>query len=140
MEEVNKVKKPMNAFFLYRQEMKSKIYAEFQTQKSIAISQIAATQWRNESEEVKQGYRERANERREKFKAEYPNFIWPSKKTRQNKRNLRIIADYTSSESRVGVKLDGQSAEMDIPKLEIPHWNFSSAEDILKDFFDVKSG
>ncbi|KAI8892737.1 hypothetical protein BC833DRAFT_610771 [Globomyces pollinis-pini] len=55
-----KVKKPMNAFFLYRKQMRSKIIKLFNITQSQEISKIAGQLWANEPRIVKSHYKQLA--------------------------------------------------------------------------------
>ncbi|KAJ2997480.1 hypothetical protein HDV02_005521 [Globomyces sp. JEL0801] len=51
-----KVKKPMNAFFVYRKQMRQKITQVYQVTKSQEISKIAGQAWAMEPDHVKKYY------------------------------------------------------------------------------------
>ncbi|KAJ2997458.1 hypothetical protein HDV02_005499 [Globomyces sp. JEL0801] len=53
---VKKVKKPMNAFFVYRKQMRQKITQIYQLTKSQDISRIAGQSWALEPEHVKRHF------------------------------------------------------------------------------------
>lgn len=58
----------MNAFFFYRKHLKHKIAESNSTTNSNQISKIAAEQWKNEPESVKQIYKEMSKKAYDDFK------------------------------------------------------------------------
>ncbi|KAI8897605.1 hypothetical protein BC833DRAFT_36182 [Globomyces pollinis-pini] len=58
----SKVKKPMNAFFVYRKQMRQKIMDIYNVSKSQDISKIAGQSWSLEPESVKKHYYQMALE------------------------------------------------------------------------------
>ncbi|KAJ3251276.1 hypothetical protein HK103_002546 [Boothiomyces macroporosus] len=82
-------KKPLNAFFLYRSEMKDTIMQEHHTHKANEIIRIAAEKWRTETKEVKEHYKLKSKQLYAEHAKKYPDFVWPSKTSRQQKLALR---------------------------------------------------
>ena len=147
MPKVKEVKKPSNAFFIYRKSVISRIKAEFQVDHSSKISKIAAQLWKDEAVEVKLMYKNQANAEREKFLVENPNFVWPSKKITAHKRVSSTSSTVSvSSENSLGVELVHPADEYLFrlrfgsdkvsDELFLPKWDFNSADEILKDFFN----
>ncbi len=75
----NHVKKPNNAFMLYRKDKKDEIMAKFGITKSHEISKEAGLMWKVETPYVKMHYKQIADELFAKHKEMYPDYIWPSK-------------------------------------------------------------
>jgi hypothetical protein len=65
------IKKPANAFFLYRSDMKEKILHEYGSKTSQEISRKAGELWKQESESIKTKYQLAAQKVYEKFKLEH---------------------------------------------------------------------
>ncbi|KAJ3273215.1 hypothetical protein HDV01_004717 [Terramyces sp. JEL0728] len=78
--DANKVRKPMNAFFFYRNHLKAQLEEENSTTNSNEISKIAAAQWKKESEKVRKVYKDMSKKAYDEFKLKYPDFEWNHKK------------------------------------------------------------
>ncbi|KAJ3322285.1 hypothetical protein HDV06_003178 [Boothiomyces sp. JEL0866] len=78
--DTKRIRKPMNAFFYYRQHVKDEIEATCSTSNSNEISKIAAERWKGESEQVQQLYRNKSKEAYDAFKLKHPDFIWNHKR------------------------------------------------------------
>ena len=77
-QEMQQPKKPSNAFFLYRKDMKEYITTTFNISKSHEIVKQAAIMWKSESEQVKEKYKQMSNDEFKEHKRLYPDYVWPS--------------------------------------------------------------
>ncbi|KAJ3322283.1 hypothetical protein HDV06_003176 [Boothiomyces sp. JEL0866] len=78
--DANKIRKPMNAFFFYRNHLKAQLEERNSTTNSNEISKIAAAQWKREPETVKKIYKDLSKRAYDEFKLKYPDFEWNHKK------------------------------------------------------------
>ncbi|KAJ3320072.1 hypothetical protein HDV06_005722 [Boothiomyces sp. JEL0866] len=70
------VKKPMNAYFFYKSHMKDTILINNPNANSSEIAKIAALQWKNEPEHIKEIYREQSRKAFRQHKLDHPNYEW----------------------------------------------------------------
>ncbi|KAJ3311038.1 hypothetical protein HDV04_004458 [Boothiomyces sp. JEL0838] len=89
--QISSVRKPPNAFFVYRKAMLSQITKKHNTTKSHEVSRIAGQMWAKEPESVRSQYQKLAMIARELHLQKYPDFKWPSKKFGKKQRSrLRL--------------------------------------------------
>lgn len=114
MSKNEKIKKPQNAFFLYRNEIKNQIKLEHNVSKSREISKFAGLKWRLESQEVKQKYKERAQRDFENHKKLHPEYQWPSRSIEYKSRQRHQQKDISSWQvERKEGERDGESAAVE---------------------------
>ncbi|KAJ3326014.1 hypothetical protein HDV06_002399 [Boothiomyces sp. JEL0866] len=94
------VRKPLNAFFLYKQSRKQEIIIQYGVKRNCDISKIASEMWKNENEEIKNAFTKQAEIAYKEHKEKYPDFIWPSKgkkfKESRMKPNLKLETDVST--------------------------------------------
>lgn len=83
--EANKIKRPKNAFILYRSAMSKKIMKKNGSTNNQAVSKEAAVQWKNESEAVKQQYYDLAKLEAQRHAEMYPDYKYTPGITQRNK-------------------------------------------------------
>ncbi|KAJ3268894.1 hypothetical protein HDV01_002122 [Terramyces sp. JEL0728] len=69
--------------------MKDSIMQEHHTHKANEIISIAAQQWRAETKETKDYYKQKSKQLYAEHAKKYPDFVWPSKTSKQQKLALR---------------------------------------------------
>jgi len=84
----SKVKRPRNAFIIYRQKYHPIIKAQRPNIHNNDISQILGKQWRDEPESVKNEYRALAEEFKRKHAAENPGYQYAPRKPSEKKRRM----------------------------------------------------
>ena len=83
------VKKPMNSFFIYKQNTRSAIIKKYGVTKNSEISRIASALWKQESRQVIDRYKQLAEQALQQHKLLYPDFLWPSKSSEYKKLKRR---------------------------------------------------
>ncbi|ORX48434.1 hypothetical protein BCR36DRAFT_80997 [Piromyces finnis] len=81
--------RPPNPFILYRQEHHSKVLAEHEGISNTEISKIIGKMWKNESEEVKNKYKEKAQEMKRRHKLMYPDYRFAPRKQEEIRRRKK---------------------------------------------------
>lgn len=98
----NDILRPPNPFILYRQEHHSKVLAEHEGISNTEISKIIGKMWKNESEEVKNKYKEKAQEMKRRHKLMYPDYRFAPRKQeeiRRRKKRKNITPENTTSQA-----------------------------------------
>ena len=90
-------KKPMNSFFLYKQDIRSRIIQEYGVKKNSDISRIASAMWKQEPVSVVTRYKEMADKALLLHKLAHPDFVWPSKSPQYKKLKRRTSSASVSS-------------------------------------------
>lgn len=93
----NPTKKPMNSFFLYKQDVRSRIIQEYGVKKNSDISRIASAMWKQEPVSVVTRYKEMADKALMLHKLAHPDFVWPSKSPQYKKLKRRTSCASASS-------------------------------------------
>jgi hypothetical protein len=83
------VKRPMNSFFIYKQNTRSAIIKKYGVTKNSEISRIASALWKQESRQVIDRYKQLAEQALQQHKLLYPDFLWPSKSSEYKKLKRR---------------------------------------------------
>ncbi|KAJ3323033.1 hypothetical protein HDV06_002479 [Boothiomyces sp. JEL0866] len=115
--QISSVRKPPNAFFVYRKAMLSQITKKHNTTKSHEVSRIAGQMWAKEPEGVRSQYQKLAMIARELHLQKYPDFKWPSKKFGKKQRSrLRLQEkeeekELFNLETSMPIKLEETSSE-----------------------------
>jgi hypothetical protein len=79
------IPRPKNCFMAYREHMQHKVLAENPGMNNKLVSVIAAQMWNKESEDVKQFWKERAQQLKLEHKIKYPDYKFaPKKKSQKN--------------------------------------------------------
>ena len=76
----DKVKRPMNAFFVWSRKMRKKIASENPKMLSFEISKLLGTQWKALTDEEKRPYIDEAKQMREAHIKKHPNYKYISKR------------------------------------------------------------
>jgi hypothetical protein len=116
------VKKPLNAFFMYRKSITDEIIRDHKVSKSHEISRIAGQRWAAESNQVKEYFAKLSADAFARHKELYPEYIWPSKKNSKVKAKRKAILNK--------LKAEGNQESMDqvISNSESPRSETSKAE------------
>ncbi|KAJ3272201.1 hypothetical protein HDV01_005855 [Terramyces sp. JEL0728] len=83
------IKKPMNCFFRYKQDMRKKVIEEYGVTQNNEISRIIAELWSKESPEIKLRYSKESEKAYLEHREKYPDFVWPSKLSTKLKREKK---------------------------------------------------
>jgi hypothetical protein len=75
----NKIRRPINAFLLYGNEIRPQLKRDNPGVKHLDISKILGNMWRELSQEIKNEYMERARIIRENHKTQNPGMKWSEK-------------------------------------------------------------
>ncbi|KAM0707242.1 hypothetical protein Q7P35_006573 [Cladosporium inversicolor] len=76
-----KIPRPRNAFILYRQHHQAKVVAQHPGLANPEISKIIGEQWRNQSAEVKNGWKALAEEEKLRHQQQYPTYRYQPKRS-----------------------------------------------------------
>jgi hypothetical protein len=97
--EKTQVKKPLNAFLMYRREMSAVIKKQNPMATIGEISSITGKRWAMENAETKRRYQEMAKKAFQEHKAMYPEYIWPSRSSAAKKRRQQEMQNELSGSS-----------------------------------------
>ncbi|KAI8900765.1 high mobility group box domain-containing protein [Globomyces pollinis-pini] len=86
-----KIRKPMNSFFLYKQHMRAKVIKKNGKLRGSELSKIITTMWKNESSEVKNHFQNLSKKEYDNHKKLYPDFVWPTRVTKNQKSKILNI-------------------------------------------------
>ncbi|CAB4487638.1 uncharacterized protein OCT59_021946 [Rhizophagus irregularis] len=82
------IPRPKNCFMAYREHMQHKVLAENPGMNNKLVSVIAAQMWNKESDDVKQFWKDRAQQLKLEHKIKYPDYKFaPKKKSQKNSMN-----------------------------------------------------
>ncbi|CAG8532483.1 11253_t:CDS:1 [Acaulospora morrowiae] len=84
------IPRPKNCFMAYREQIQRKVLEENPGMNNKLVSVIAAKMWNEETEEVKQFWRERAQQLKIEHMIKYPNYKFAPKK-KQSKPNANCV-------------------------------------------------
>ncbi|ORX85587.1 hypothetical protein BCR32DRAFT_229565 [Anaeromyces robustus] len=119
----NDILRPPNPFILYRQEHHSKVLAEHEGISNTEISKIIGKMWKNESEEVKNKYKEKAQEMKRRHKLMYPDYRFAPRKQeeiRRRKKRKNITPESTTSQTTASTAATtDDKKENDVKKEEV---------------------
>ncbi|RKP04985.1 high mobility group box domain-containing protein, partial [Thamnocephalis sphaerospora] len=75
------VRRPPNCFIVYRMAMREKVLKEIGSQcNNTEVSKVVARWWKNEPEDVREQYREKAKQLSEEHKRRYPDYKYQPRK------------------------------------------------------------
>jgi hypothetical protein len=83
------IKKPLNAFLMYRREISAQIKKEHPLATIGEISTITGKRWSEETSETKLKYKEMAKRAFQEHKNLHPDFIWPSRNSAERRKKQR---------------------------------------------------
>jgi len=78
------IKRPPNAFFLYRSDKLEEVRAELGTAQQNSLSKVLAERWNNETPEVRQIYKDLAEQVKADHLARYPNYRFNPRRGRHD--------------------------------------------------------
>ncbi|CAG8447817.1 3208_t:CDS:2 [Acaulospora colombiana] len=84
------IPRPKNCFMAYREQIQHKVLEENPGMNNKLVSVIAAKMWKEESEEVKQYWRERAQQLKLEHMMKYPNYKFAPKKKQSKTSSLGV--------------------------------------------------
>ncbi|KAK3057586.1 hypothetical protein LTR09_001770 [Extremus antarcticus] len=80
-----KIKRPRNAFIIYRSAQASKLFKELGRKDNQNVSKLAGQAWKQESKEVKEQYHRLAEEEKARHKREHPEYQYQPGLTNKNR-------------------------------------------------------
>ena len=86
--EKEKVPRPPNAFIIYRKDWHPRVVAQNPGLHNNAISVIIGDQWRNESEEVRTAYKQRAGDAKRQHEIDHPDYHYQPRRPSEKKRRM----------------------------------------------------
>jgi hypothetical protein len=95
-----KIKRPRNAFIIYRQEKSANV--NYQLTSIFKVSKILGDQWKNESESVREYYRNKAKYESDMHKKKYPDYVFRRRMSSTISRRFKKNTDLESLEFRKG--------------------------------------
>ena len=116
------VKKPLNAFFRYKQYMRDKLVEISGTNENCTLARLAAQMWKQESKSVKDHFSNLTLQEYKEHRLKYPGYIWPSRSSKFKKSILK--SNFISNIDTIGLPIDdfktGWTPELDkcLPVLE----------------------
>ena len=94
---IEKLKRPPNAYNLFFMEQQAKVKLENPSLSGNQVSQELGRRWKEMSEESKKPYIDRANDIRDRFKQENPDYHYEKKKAKKHKCTTQTINDNNDS-------------------------------------------
>jgi hypothetical protein len=82
-----KLKRPPNAFFLYKKEQQQRIKKEYDCANARDVSVKAAELWRLETPQVRQEYEQKSKEMSEEFRLKNPEYPWGNRSRKSSHRD-----------------------------------------------------
>ncbi|RHZ61653.1 hypothetical protein Glove_346g73 [Diversispora epigaea] len=128
------IPRPKNCFMAYREQIQHKVLEENPGMNNKLISVIAAKMWNEESEEVKQYWRERAQQLKLEHMIKYPDY----KSKNSHNTNSKLINNNISNNSKVINKSDSEILTEELTLNNNNNIVFNNPEDIT-DAFTISS-
>lgn len=94
---VEKLKRPPNAYNLFFMEQQSKVKTENPSLSGNQVSQELGRRWKEMNDESRKPYIDRANDIRDRFKQENPDYHYEKKKIKKHKGIPQTIGDNNES-------------------------------------------
>jgi hypothetical protein len=101
----NRVKRPMNSFLLFSNEMRPILQAQHKDQTNAQISKLLGQHWKALSSEEKRTYVEAASKIKTDFTAAHPDYVYTKTPRKHKKRKISTEKEYLESAERVAASL-----------------------------------
>jgi len=94
------VKRPMNSFLLYSNEVRPFLQQKYKDRSNAQISKIIGEQWHTMSTDKKRKYVQKAEKIKEEFTREHPDFVYTKKKRRKRRRIKKRPGNHKTDNSK----------------------------------------
>jgi len=94
--EKDRVKRPMNSFLIFSNEVRPHLQAKYKDRSNAQISKLIGEQWHNMDPERKKKYIIEAEKIKEDFSKKHPDYVYTKRKRKKRRRN-KTVNNITSS-------------------------------------------
>jgi len=105
----NRVKRPMNSFLLFSNEMRPILQAQNKDQSNAQISKLLGNAWKALPIEEKKKYVERAAKIKTDFSAAHPDYVYTKTPRKHKKRKLSVEKELSASLESADTSIDSPS-------------------------------
>lgn len=89
----SRVKRPMNSFLLFSNEIRPILQAKYKEKSNAQISKLIGEQWHKMDSEKKKAYVEAAEKIKEQFNKEHPDFVYTKRSRKRQRKELGEVED-----------------------------------------------
>jgi hypothetical protein len=96
----SRVKRPMNSFLLFSNEIRPILQAKYKEKSNAQISKLIGEQWHKMDSEKKKAYVDAAEKIKEQFNKEHPDFVYTKRSRKRQRKELGEVEDPAARKKR----------------------------------------
>jgi hypothetical protein len=90
---ISRVKRPMNSFLLFSNEIRPILQAKYKEKSNAQISKLIGEQWHKMDSEKKKAYVEAAEKIKEEFNKQHPDFVYTKRSRKRQRKELGEVEE-----------------------------------------------